>query len=453
MKKIKNFTLLLLLLMGLSQKIRADYPLVSHKYLADPASLVYNGRVYLYCSNDDENPADDKGSYLMKSIACVSSSDLKNWTDHGIVFEVPRDAKWAGKSWAPSVVDRDGLFFLYFGNGGNGIGVATSKSPLGPFKDPIDKMLISNNTPGVQPATNMWLFDPMAFVDDDGQAYLYFGGNGADNVRVIKLNRDMVSVSPPAIAINAKNFFEASWMHKNNGIYYFSYSTNPQNGMRIDYLQSTSPTSGFTYGGTVSPQPPLNNNNNHQAIFKFNGEWYEAYHNRAVAIRANIPPIHKRNLCLDKISHNADGSIETMVNTEDGLKQLHYLNPFERVEAETMNAQYGIKTEICSTGGLNVCDIEDGDWIKVKGVDFKKGSKVFTANIAGIQNAVIEIHLDSIGGKLIGKCKTPSTGSLQNWKTIQCKITKVKGVQDVVFVFTGGEGKRMNFNWWSFKGK
>lgn len=446
------FTVLFFILMGFSQYALADYPIVSHRHLADPGSLVYNGRVYLYCSNDDENPGDDKSGYQMKSIVCVSSSDLKNWTDHGIVFEVPKNCSWAARSWAPTAVERDGKFFLYFGNGGNGIGVATSNNPLGPFVDPIGKPLVENSTPGVQPARNMWLFDPMTFIDDDGQAYMYFGGNGDNNVRVIKLKRDMISVDGPAIQLSAKNFFEASWMHKVNGIYYFSYSANPRAQMRIDYMKSTSPTSGFTYGGAISKQPPLNDNNNHQAIFKFNGEWYQAYHNRAVAKKANIFPIYKRNLCIDQFKHNADGTIDTMVNTFDGLKQLSYLNPFVRVEAETMNAQFGIYTETCKAGGMNVNKIGNGDWIKIRGVDFGKGAKTIEASVASAtKGGSMEIRLNSPTGALLGTLNVKTTGGSQIWTVQSTKVTKVKGVQDIFFVFKGGEGDLFNFDWWKFQ--
>ncbi len=450
--KTQLFVILFFVFTGLSHYTLADYPIVSHRFLADPGALVYNGRVYLYCSNDDENPTDEKGGYVMKSIVCVSSSDLKNWTDHGVVFEVPRDASWAEKSWAPSPAARDGKVFLYFGNGGNGIGVAVADNPLGPFKDPIGKKLVETETPGVMPAEHMWLFDPMAFIDDDGQAYLYFGGNGDNNVRVIKLNRDMISVDGPAIKLSALNFFEASWMHKNNGIYYFSYSSNPSAQMRIDYMKSSSPTSGFTYGGVISKQPPLNDNNNHQAIFQLNGEWYEAYHNRAVAKQAGIPPVYKRNLCIDQFKHNADGSIDTMKNTIDGLVQLSYVNPFERVEAETMNAQHGIYTETCTAGGMNVCKIENGDWIKIRGVDFGKGAKAFEASLASATgSAKLELREDSEEGPLLGTCEVKNTGGLQNWETQTCIIDKTKGVHDVYLVFKGGEGDLFNFDWWKLK--
>ncbi len=443
------------LLFGIIQNSKADYPIASHRFLADPGALVYNGRVYLYCSNDDDNSTDEKGGYRMSTIVCISSSDLKNWTDHGVVFKVPRDAEWAGRSWAPSPAERNGKFFLYFGNGGNGIGVAMADSPIGPFKDPIGKKLIETETPGVMPAENMWLFDPMAFIDDDGQAYLYFGGNGDNNVRVIKLNTDMISVDGPAIHLSALNFFEAAWMHKHNGKYYFTYSSNPRAEMRIDYMVSSSPISNFTYGGVVSLQPPQNNNNNHQAIFKFKGEWYQAYHNRIVAREAGIPPVYKRNICMDQFKHNEDGTIDTMLNTVDGLQQLGYINPMERVEAETFNAQMGIETEVCSAGGMNLCDIENGDWIKIKGVDFgDKGAKKFTASILRtINNCSIELRLGEPSGEIIGACKISPASGQQEWKTVSCKVEKVTGVQDLYMVFKGDNEQLIKVDWWKFDKK
>lgn len=458
-RKIK--VLVYLFLAGISTHILADIPIVSHRYLADPGALVHDGRVYLYCSNDDENPATADGGYQMKSIVCVSSSDMKNWTDHGIVFQVPRDASWASNSWAPTVAERDGMFYLYFGNGGGGIGVAVADNPLGPFTDPLGGTLVNSATPGVLPADNIWIFDPMTFIDDDGQAYMYFGGNGEENLRVIKLNEDMISLEGSATAFHVPYFFEAAWMHKHNGTYYFSYSTNPSNGMRIDYMTSDDPLSGFTYRGVVSPQPPDNNNNNHQAIFELNGRWYEAYHNRYVAMQAGIPHVYKRNLCLDSIHHNDDGSIETMVNTMDGVEQVGYLDPYSRVEAETMNAQSGIYTEVCSEGGMNVTNIENGDWIKVRGVDFgTTGPGTFTATLASEMKygsskiGAIEIRIDAVDGSLIGTLPVSYTGGSAVWKPETIAIEEVSDVHDLYFVFTGETDDNLfNFDYWFFNEK
>jgi arabinoxylan arabinofuranohydrolase len=196
--------------------VHADYSIASHRYLADPTSLAHDGRVYIYCSNDDESPVE--GGYNIPNIICISSADMKNWTDHGSVFRAAEATTWAQRTWAPGAIERDGKFFLYFGNGGANIGVAVADSPIGPFRDPLGRPLITHQTPGVQPARNMWLFDPGAFIDDDGQAYLYFGGNGDDNVRVAKLNRDMISIDGEIIKMSAPAFFEAAWVYKRNGI-------------------------------------------------------------------------------------------------------------------------------------------------------------------------------------------------------------------------------------------
>ncbi|WP_437738310.1 glycoside hydrolase family 43 protein [Sorangium sp. So ce1335] len=430
----------------------ADYPIASHRYLADPASLVYDGRVYLYCSNDDDNVKADGSDdgYLMASIVAVSSSDLKNWTDHGEVMRVPRDVSWASNSWAPAMVERDGTIYMYFGNNGSGIGVASSDSPTGPFTDPRGSALITSSTPGAS-GPNMWLFDPGVFVDDDGQAYLYFGGNGEQNARVIKLNDDMVSVSGSATAITIPYFFEAAWMHKRDGVYYLSYSTNPDNGLRIDYLTSTSPTSGFTHRGTVGPQPPKNNNNNHAAIFEFGGTWYHAYHNRAVATDAGEPTGYRRSLALESFTYKDDGSIVPVTYTTDGLKQVGHLDPYARVEAETFNAQRGIETEPCAEGGMNLANIDDGDWVRLRGVDFGEGAESFSARVASAaEGGTIELRLDAPDGTLVGTCAVEATGDWQEWSDTSCEVDGATGVHDLVLVFTGGDGYLFNVNSWQF---
>lgn len=451
MNKLKKLSMTgAILLLAVPLPMRADYPVASQRYLADPAVLVTKDRVYVYCSDDDESPLE--GSYNIPDVVCVSSSDMKNWTDHGIVFRAD-STRWAKKSWAPTPVSRDGKYFLYFGNGGVDIGVAVSTNPAGPFIDPLGKHLVSHGTPGVQPAKNMWLFDPAVFVDDDGQAYMYFGGNGDDNVRVIRLNRDMTSVAGPAQVMHAPDFFEASWMHKRNGVYYFSYSTNPKAGMRIDYMTSDNPTNGFVYRGVLAGQPPLNNNNNHASEFEFKGRWYHAYHNRIVAQEAGIPTGFRRNLAIEQFDYNNDGSIRQVVYTTNGVAQIGHVDPFVRVEAETFNAQHGIKTEPCSAGGMDVCNVHNGAWLRLAGVDFgNKGAGKFTASVASAAaGGKIELRLGGLAGRLIGVCEAGPTGGWQSWKTVECKAADAIGVQDLYLIFTGGDGPLFNMDWWKFE--
>src|SRR5512142_1743993 len=226
---------------------RADYPIFYQRYTADPSGLEHGGRLYLYASHD----LDGQTSYVMDDITCISTDDLKNWTDHGECFKASTGSRWAKLAWAPAVVARNGKFYMYYGNGGSGIGVAVADAPAGPFKDPRTKALVDGGTPGVNPPAGMWIFDPGVLVDDDGKAYLYFGGNGTSNIRVIQLGADMTSTVGSAIALTAPHFFEDSWIHKRDGKYYYSYSTNWDAGApTIDYMMSSSPTSGFQHVGT-----------------------------------------------------------------------------------------------------------------------------------------------------------------------------------------------------------
>jgi arabinoxylan arabinofuranohydrolase len=443
--------LCLTVLTACAPSLLADYPIASHRYLADPTSLVTKDRVYVYCSNDDESPVG--GSYNIPNVICVSSSDMKNWTDHGSVFRAADSTQWAKKTWAPGAIERDGKFFLYFGNGGANIGVAVSDSPAGPFTDPLGKALITHNTPGVQPATNMWLFDPGAFIDDDGQAYLYFGGNGDNNARVVKLKRDMITLDGDVMKLTVTNFFEAAWVHKHKGSYYFSYSTTPRAGMRFDYLTSDNPTNGFTYRGVVSDQPPINNNNHHAANFEFKGRWYHVYHNRIVAKQAGIPTGFRRNLAIEEFTYNADGTIKKVVFTTNGVAQIGRLNPYVRTEGETFNAQHGVETEPCSAGGMNLTEVSNGDWLKLVGVDFgTSGAKKFTARVASAeQGGKIELRVGSLDGKLIGTCEVANTGGGQEWKDFSCDVADATGVQDLYLKFVGSEKPLFNLDHWRFE--
>jgi arabinoxylan arabinofuranohydrolase len=424
----------------------ADYPIASHRYLADPGSLVLDGRVYLYNSNDDDNA--EAGGYSMHSIVCLSSSDMKNWTDHGIVFQVPQNASWAQNSWAPQPVARDGTVYLYFGNSGSGVGVAKSSSPIGGFVDARGSVLVDGSTPGAS-GPDSWLFDPGILIDDDGQAYLAFGGNGESNARIIRLGSDLTSVSGTAAPFSPRGFYEAAFLFKRNDLYYLAYSTNPANGLRIDYLTSSSPMSGYTYRGVIGDQPPTNGDNNHASQFEFNGQWYHAYHNRKVATDTGTPKTYKRNIALEVMNFNADGTIQQVTYTTDGVPQVGHLDPYARVEAETTNAQSGIETEPCADGGMNVTAIDDGDWIRVRGVDFDfSGADEFSARVASNTNGgSIELRLDEEDGPLIATCTVPNTGGPQAFETTTCAVSGATGVKDLYLKFAGSD---FNVDSWQF---
>lgn len=434
---------------------QADYPLASHKYAADPAGMEFNGRLYLYCSNDTDNTTN---SYQMHSISCYSTDDLKNWTDHGEVLQVPRDVSWATLSWVPSAVSNNGVAYLYFANGAGTIGVTTNANPTGSFKDAKGSALINSSTPGASTSTQ-WLFDPCGFVDSDGQAYLYFGGQYPTNARVILLNTNLISVSGSATPMFATNFFEASYLHKRNGTYYYTYCNRFEFGAAIYCETNSNPTNGFAPQGTVLANPPQNvNNNNHHSIVSFGTNWYVVYHNRTVALQnglSNSAAVYKRSLCLDAVNYNADGSIIQVTPTTNGLPQLKNLNPYVRVEAETIASQSGIATEACVEGGMDVTNIFNGNWIMLRGVDFTvAGATNFTARIASAgSGGNVELRLDATNGTLIGNCAVPFTGGWQTWAGVSTTVSNAtaRGVHNLYLKFIGAAATNLfNLNWWQF---
>ncbi|RUT36512.1 carbohydrate-binding protein [Paenibacillus zeisoli] len=478
-------------------------PLFTQKFGADPYAMVYNGRVYVYMTNDIfEYNADgsikDNGYSKINKITVVSSDDMVNWTDHG---EIPvagpnGAAKWANNSWAPAAahktINGKEKFFLYFADSASGIGVLTADSPFGPFTDPIGKALVSRNTPGVADVT--WLFDPAVLVDDDGSGYLYFGGGvpaGKDadpgTARVAKLGADMISLDLDASGgkakpINPPFLFEDSGINKYNGKYYYSYCTNFSGNHPADiptgtiaYMVSDNPMGPFTYVKTILPNPAAFfgvGGNNHHAMFEFNGEWYITYHAqtlaKAMAESGAVPqlkgqPHGYRNAHINKVSFDAKGVIQNITGDYEGIPQLKNFNPYTRIEAETIGWNGGISTETTTEPGalvssinLNVGSINDGDWTAVSKVDFgDKGAGTFKANVAsGSSGGKIELHLDSADGALIGTLPISNTGGDDIWKIKTTNISGAAGVHDLYLVYRGeSSGNLFKVDYWQFEPK
>ena len=387
---MKNIAILIFTII-LSNVCFAQNPIISQSYNADPAGLEYDGRLYIWMSHDNEGQID----WVIDRNNCISTTDLRNWTDHGTVFKGTEDIAWAPRVWAPSVVERNGTFYLYTGNKNDEINVATSDNPLGPFKGVGGKPII---TRAIENADVEWCFDPAVYIEDDGQAYCVFGGGKeleGRNARIIKLGSDLISTEGPAIFIDApSDFFEGGWIHARtvNDVkkYYFSYFSWKGTGATIDYMMSDDLLTGWEYKGTILPQLPYNVGNSHAAIFPYKDKWYIAYHNRKVHFDRVDEGLEtysrkQRSVCIDELQYNDDYTIKQVVPTDEGPQQLEALNPFVRNEAETMAEQSyllpGIKTEVCADedGGRMVTDIDNGDWIKIAGVDFEEGANTFVS--------------------------------------------------------------------------
>ncbi len=313
-------------------------PLVKHIFTADPSAHVFNGKIYIYPSHDIDAgiPFDDLGSHFAMEDYHVISMDHPGAeaVDNGVALHV-KDVPWAEKQmWAPDAATKNGKYYLYFPakrpDGIFQIGVAVSNSPTGPFvAEP-------------EPIRGSYSIDPAVYVDEDGAAYMYFGGiwggqlqsyrnnqydvnhlepqahEPALGARIARLTDDMLQFaeevkeviitdengSPLLAGDNDRRFFEAPWLHKYNGKYYFTYSTGDTH--YICYAIGDTPYGPFKYGGRILN--PVVGWTTHHSICEFNGKWYLFYHDSSLSEGVT----HLRSIKVTELVHDADGNIRTI---------------------------------------------------------------------------------------------------------------------------------------------
>ena len=295
-------------------------PLVRHVSSTDPDVNVWDGVVWMYCSQDHPKQPGDKGAYdNMDGYHAFSSSDLVHWTDHGEVLH-SRDVRWGKKGWmwAPGAARKEGKYYLYYPHKDEAdiwrVGVAIGDSPTGPFRDtgkPID---------------GLRGMDPKIFIDDDGQAYLY------NNVaKITKLKPNMIELAEEPRQLDyapqdikedpLQRFGEGSYMHKKDGVYYYSYSTPKNPKFQGHYATANNPYGPFEWKGAFAPKPL--EAQDHHSIIEFMGQWYYFYHiNTPSEVRqANGWDGERRIACYDRIHYEADGTLKMVEHTTEWVPE------------------------------------------------------------------------------------------------------------------------------------
>ena len=289
-------------------------PIIKNIYTADPAPMVYGDTLYLYTTHDEDELVND--FYTMNDWRCFSTKDMVNWTDHGKIFSLD-DIEWAdSRAWAPQCIERNGKFYLYCPvhkkNGGMSIAVGISDSPTGPFKD-FGYPIVD------EPDWND--IDPTVFIDDDGQAYLYFGN---PELRYVLLNEDMVSYNEEVgivkVPMTEESFAKGShmtgtsygegpWFYKRNGLYYMVYAAFgvDKKDEHLAYSTSENATGPWKYGGVLMTEEG-GVFTNHPGIADFKGHSFLFYHT------GELPggSLFHRSVCVAEFTYNADGSINTV---------------------------------------------------------------------------------------------------------------------------------------------
>jgi arabinoxylan arabinofuranohydrolase len=439
--------------------VHADNPVVQTAFTADPAPMVYKDTVYLYVGHDEDDAPEGMARFIMRDWRCYTSTDMVNWTDRGVVASL-KTFPWAVQNngaWAGQVIERNGKFYFYVpinikGWPNNVIAVAVADNPLGPFKDALGKPLID---------VAAGYIDPTAFVDDDGQAYLYWGN---PNLWYVKLNNNMISYSGEIIKDSSfakvkgqkdpYHYQEGPWFYKRDSHYYMAYASTccPEG---IGYAMSTNATGPWEFKGYIM-QPNGKSSGNHPGIIDYKGNSYVFGFNYQLNFMLTDKHHERRSVCVSQMTYKADGTIpELPWWNNEGAAQIGTFNPYAQTEAATICWETSVKTVSRGEGqpGVYVSANTSGAYIKIKGVDFgAKGAKKFLARVASATKGnAIELRLDSETGPLIGTLKAKSTGALDTWQAQSCSVKKAKGVHDLYLKFTGSDGPLMNLDYWKFE--
>ena len=498
------FVSLLVALSAEAQPLAKEYkstgegnPLSGSVFCADPTAVEYNGRLYVYGSNDNQQYLKNRktggnGYGDIRSLVVFSTADMLNWTFHGTIDVAKLCASWGWRfaaSWAPSIVRRttaDGQdeFFLYFANSGGSIGVLKASSPVGPFTSPLKKPMIDGDTPGVKPCN--WIFDPGAVVDEQGQGWIAFGGGDPQpsgsklwpgNSRIARLNADMTGLDGAAVLMPAPYLFEASELNIIGGRFVYTYNTSwsdrddwnsfaGRNGQpapstcSMCYMVSDTPLDpdSWTYRGEYVPNEGnfgMGWGNNHTHLHKFKGKYYLLYHSTLLeqsmkeAGAMDGEASGYRSIGIDEVRvSESTQTLGKMTLTRTGAAANGTLDPYQLQQAETMATCGGISYEdftnvtpaTASTLGNDASvnqqvRMTEGSWTFLRRVDFgATGASKLLLRAKG--EGTVEIRIARKGAKAEAKFSIASD-SMSDY-TVDVDPAKFQGTKNIYIVVSSG---------------
>ena len=452
-------SLLILPAIGAMMAAYASDPLVVTSFTPDPAPYVHGDTVYLFTGHDE----DDALYFKMKDWQLFSTTDMLNWTYRGTPISTATFA-WAEQgdnAWAAQAIERDGRWYWYICAGDtarrglHSIGVAVADHPEGPYTDPLGKPLV--------PGTTLGFIDPSVMIDDDGQAWLFWGNNG---LWYAPLGRDMVSLAGPVREVPGlndpaafgpmrekmdyasgrrmmkTNYEEGPWAFKRNGIYYLVYAAGgvPEH-MAYSYAKDVN--GPWTYGGRIIDESP-GSFTIHGGSIEVAGRNFMFYHNGLAPNGGGF----RRSTTVEEFEWQGD-SLPFIPHTKGRPeKGIGRLNPYARVEAETMASCYGLKTDRRAGSDHYITNVDNGDWLCVRDVDFGDSAPaaIEVAMAALHDGGTVEFRLDRQDGPLLGSVSTD--GSSLTYSCPVQNADKAAGVHDVYLVFRGGDGRLFDVDYW-----
>ncbi|SDX69570.1 Carbohydrate binding module (family 6) [Lutibacter oricola] len=433
----------------------AQNPIITNIYTADPTARVYNNKLYIYPSHDVQwNPEWEKlgakkenHGHVMTDYHAFSTTDLVNYTDHGVIV-AQNDVPWGLKNgygmWAPCITYKNGTYYYYFPNtpadksGFRQTGLATAKNPEGPFT------IEPNYIKGLKG------IDPNPFIDDDGQAYMYWGGGKGNSLKVVKLSDAMKSIEGETIAIKGlpQEYKEGPFVFKRNETYYLTFPLNydtKNSTEEIAYAISNNPLGPFEFKGTIMDRFK-DQWTNHHSIVNYKRQWYFFYHYNHISKAGNL-----RSTCVDSLFFNNDGTIKKVKPTLRGVG----IHPaLKKIEIDRYSKIENAKVDFTKKAGIpewKITNVKPNAWVSYNAVNFDTKIKSIQLNVkSNSDKPIIEIRENSINGKLIAKISINNTQN--KWVSIRKKIKySPKGIVNIVCVFKSDVENSVELDWIKFK--
>lgn len=460
--------------------VLAQNPIIQTKYTCDPAPYVHNDTVYLLTDHDNGI----RDGYDMTEWLLYTSTDMVNWTDHGPIASLADYGRWASTAdngaWASQLIERNGKWYMYNAIQLRGVGVLTADSPYGPWKDPKKQALFNFTINDI---------DPTVYIDDDGQAYIYWGNS---RLWYAKLRENMTAIYPKRSTIvpmteetmggyrvrdsqgnilknRAGNdsiigtdcFEEAPWIYKHDGKYYLVYAGGPV-PEHLSYAMADNITGPWKYQGRIMDAAD-NSFTTHPGIIEFKGHNYLFSHNGKLKNKQwNDGNGFHRSVFVQEFKYNDDGTIPFMEESSEGVAEpVGHINALERQEAETINFTNGVTTHKDNTENSAVSNkvyvdgIDNNDYIRVRSIDFgEEGASAIIVCVKTDKNAGSIVV--SVDDNDVATIDVPT--SVTDWTEVSADLSKmVTGIHDVKFTFKAVgrvSASRKNlflFDYWQFK--
>jgi len=425
----------------------AQNPIITDQFTADPSARVFNGRVYVYPSHDIPAPESvtRKDWFCMEDYHVFSSSNLTDWTDHGVIVSQDK-VDWVNNAsysmWAPDGVEKDGKFYFYFPANvkadhgrGFGIGVAVADNPAGPY------------TPQPEPIKNVHGIDPCTFIDKDGQAYIYYS---LGKIFAAKLNDNMLELASEPVVMEdlpKKGLIEGPFVFERKGIYYLTYPHVENKTERLEYATGDNPMGPFKVTGVIMDELPSGCWTNQQSIIEFNGQWYLFYHDNDLS-----PGFDKnRSIRVDSLFFNADGTIRKVSPSFRGVGKTNASVQIE-IDRYSHISQEGVSVDFLDSlnrfKGWKTTFRGKDAWIQFNAVDFGRAKpKSVQINVFSSGSTSLQIRIGDANGPIISRSKIVRSSG---WNVVEGRVSRfLPGIHNLVLV--SGSDTPVEVDWIRFK--